>query len=110
MDIPGASQTPWRADESIKKGIGACRSLGVEAAITRQVEIPVNCITINKRYQSVINAEGAEPIFYTDQIITDIQEKSATGGVSNISAAYADVKNKRVLYGAYTPVGIVTNA
>ena len=110
MDIPGASQTPWRADESIKKGIGACRSLGVEAAITRQVEIPVNCITITKSYQSVINAEGKEPIFYTDQIITGIQEKSATGGVSNISAAYADVKNKRVLYGAYTPVGIVTNA
>ena len=110
MDVPGASQSVWRADESIKKGIGACRSLGVEEAITRQVEIPVNCIDLSINYLLFTKVGGLETELFTDQIITDIQEKSATGGVSNISAAYADVKNKRVLYGAYTPVGIVTNA
>lgn len=111
MTVPGASQTVARADESIKKGIGACRSLGVEGAIIRQVEIPTSCIELNITHHLFTKLGGLETELYTDQIISDILPKhSVTGRKSTFSPEYAAVKNKRVLYGAYTPVGIVTNA
>ena len=99
MSVPGASQSVARADESIKKGIGACRSLGVEGAIIRQVEIPTSCIELNLTHQLFTKLGGLETELFTDQIIYDIQPKhSVTGRESSFSPEYANVKNKRALF------------
>lgn len=93
----------FSASETTGKGIAACRALGVENSIINQVEIPNNAIEVESECFGMSTTLG----HFTDEVISKIVGKG-TEHVTSISSMYASVKNKRCLYGSYTPVGIIT--
>lgn len=101
------------AAASIVAGISAARALGVENAITKQVQIPDKCIDTLISYR-VVNYQNSDKSigYYTDQEVSTIKPKLnfGSGWSSEVKPIYAQPKNTRVMYGGYTPVGIITNA
>lgn len=93
----------YTASESTGKGIASCRALGVENAIINQVEIPNNAITVTSKCFGMTTTLG----HYTDEVIENITG-NGTEYQTTLPTTYSTVKNKRCLYGSYTPVGIIT--
>lgn len=111
----------------IREGLQMCRALGVENAITDCVEIPAAYVTITGSTSSVTESGGRYSYNYiSGQSQQSVPLKSASGTRSwsvvkeiegkviekdtGYAYEYATVKNRRLLYGRQTPVGILTNA
>ena len=115
--------TGWQGDPdataraSIGAGIATARSLRVEDAVLNKVIIPVDAVETTKTYQnwSRTYKDGTSKR-RTDQQITymkGVAKKVALTPNSNL-ADYSDygitIHNNRLLYGSYTPIGMMTTA
>ena len=115
--------TGWQGDPdataraSIGSGIATARSLRVEDAVLNKVIIPVDAVETTKAYQnwSRTYKDGTSKR-RTDQQITymkGVAKKVALTPNSNLSD-YSDygitIHNNRLLYGSYTPIGMMTTA
>ena len=116
----------------IKDGIEKCRTLGIENCITNVVEIPAGYVTVTTNseetqlggvglpasyYFNKVNGTYTGQKFMYDAIksardwtyVSEIQGNVLSKNTT-LAYNYATVKNKRVLYGKYNRVGILTNA
>ena len=115
--------TGWQGDHdatarnSIGAGIATARALGIEDAILNKVIIPVDAVETTKMYQnwSRTYKDGTSKR-RTDQQITymkGVAKKVSLTPNSNLSD-YSDygltIHNNRLLYGSYTPIGMMTTA
>ena len=115
--------TGWQGDPdataraSIGAGIATARSLRVEDAVLNKVIIPVDAVETTKMYQnwSRTYKDGTSKR-RTDQQITymkGVAKKVSLTPNSNLSD-YSDygltIHNNRLLYGSYTPIGMMTTA
>ena len=118
--------TGWQGDpdatarNSIGAGIATARSLGVEDAILNKVIIPVDAVETTKMYQNWSRTyKDGTTKRRTDQKITymkGVAKKVAVDGsdVAGSLVDYSDygvtIHNNRLLYGSYTPIGMMTTA
>ena len=86
--------TDTTTNKKVQDGLAQLRSIGAESGIISEVRYPSSYIAITA------NANGE---------ISDISGKNITT-VSEIDVNYANVRNKRVLYGEYRKVGIISVA
>lgn len=112
--------TGWQGDPdataraSIGAGIATARSLGVEDAILNKVIIPVDAVETTKIYQnwSRTYKDGTSKR-RTDQQITymkGVAKKSELLFNTDYSEYGLTIHNNRLLYGSYTPIGMMTTA
>ena len=115
--------TGWQGDpdatarNSIGAGIATARALGVEDAILNKVIIPEDAVKITKMYQNWSRTyKDGTTKRRTDQKITymkGVAKKVALTPNSNLTD-YSDygltIHNNRLLYGSYTPIGMMTTA
>lgn len=115
--------TGWQGDPdatvraSIGSGIATARSLGVEDAILNKVIIPVDAVETTKMYQNWSRTyKDGTTKRRTDQQITymkGVAKKVSIPPTSNLTN-YSDygltIHNNRLLYGSYTPIGMMTTA
>ena len=115
--------TGWQGDPeataraSIGSGIATARSLRVEDAVLNKVIIPVDAVETTKMYQNWSRTyKDGTTKRRTDQKITymkGVAKKVALEPNSNLSD-YSDygitIHNNRLLYGSYTPIGMMTTA
>ena len=102
------------ARNSIGAGIATARSLRVEDAVLNKVIIPVDAVEVTKAYQnwSRTYKDGTSKR-RTDQQITymkGVAKKVAVEFNSDYSEYGLTVHNNRLLYGSYTPIGMMTTA
>ena len=89
------------ANDNVRTGIARARSIGIESGIIAQYLLP----------QSLFSIQTGE-----DGLITKISSGLTDSGITsgpncqNMPFLYKDVNNKRVLYGAYNSVKIVSTA
>lgn len=81
----------------VQERISLARALGMESGIIRQYSIPSGYFT----------GQPSEDAYHSYQNINASGEFTL---VTNIDYEYASPKNKRVLYGEYTPYGLLTVA
>ena len=102
------------ARESIGAGIATARSLRVEDAILNKVIIPVDAVEVTKEYQNWSRTyKDATTKRRTDQKITymkGVAKKAAVEFNSDYSEYGLTIHNNRLLYGSYTPIGMMTTA
>lgn len=96
--LPDGSTVPTSYGTVVEEGISSARALGVEGSILDQWQVPSDFMGYSVKDGSDI----------TDGIGTLIG-KSGTLTVS-LKAGYAEVKNKRCLYGEYNKYGIMTSS
>ena len=103
------------ARASIGAGIATARSLGVEDAILNKVIIPVDAVETVKTYQkwSRTYKDGTTKR-RTDQQISYLKgvAKKVTlqSSLLDYSGYGLTIHNNRLLYGSYTPIGMMTTA
>lgn len=102
------------ARESIGAGIATARSLRVEDAILNKVIIPVDAVEVTKEYQNWSRTyKDGTTKRRTDQKITymkGVAKKAAVEFNSDYSEYGITIHNNRLLYGSYTPIGMMTTA
>ena len=104
------------ARASIGEGIATARSLGVEDAILNKVIIPVDAVEITKTYQNWSRTyKDGTTKRRTDQQITYMKGVAKKVALTpNYNFDYSDygltIHNNRLLYGSYTPIGMMTTA
>ena len=112
--------TGWQGDPeataraSIGAGIATARSLGIEDAVLNKVIIPVDAVETTKTYQnwSRTYKDGTSKR-RTDQQITymkGVAKKAALTFSTDYSDYGITIHNNRLLYGSYTPIGMMTTA
>ena len=115
--------TGWQGDPdataraSIGAGIATARSLGIEDTVLNKVIIPVDAVETTKTYQNWSRTyKDGTTKRRTDQQITymkGVAKKVSLTPNSNL-ADYSDygitIHNNRLLYGSYTPIGMMTTA
>ena len=89
------------ADEDVRTGISRARSIGVESGIIAQYLLPQSLFSITKGSDGIIS-----------KIASGTNETGISGGPNcqNMPYLYKAVNNKRVLYGDYNTVKIVSTA
>lgn len=113
--------TGWQGDPdataraSIGAGIATARALGVEDAILNKVIIPVDAVETTKTYQNWSRTyKDGTTKRRTDQKITymkGVAKKVALESYMNDYSGYGiTIHNNRLLYGSYTPIGMMTTA
>ena len=112
------------ARASIGAGIATARSLRVEDSIINKVIIPVDAVEVTKEYQNWSRTyKDGTTKRRTDQKITHmkgvakkaaVNAKVSSEGTAWSLVDYSDygltIHNKRLLYGRYTPIGMMTTA
>ena len=112
------------ARESIGAGIATARSLRVEDAVLNKVIIPVDAVEVTKTYQNWSRTyKDGTTKRRTDQKITymkgvakkvSVNANSLSEGKTWSLVDYSDygltIHNNRLLYGSYTPIGMMTTA
>lgn len=103
----------WNNREAIKRGLSACRELGIEqGAVINQVEIPRSYAepTVVAGYETVPDPDGEEgdTITISNFKITDFTGKEGVTQQSTLKYVYSGARNKRVYYGNYTPFGLIS--
>ena len=112
--------TGWTGDpdatarNSIGAGIATARSLRVEDAVLNKVIIPVDAVETTKTYQNWSRTyKDGTTKRRTDQKITymkGVAKKAALSFTSDYSEYGLTIHNNRLLYGSYTPIGMMTTA
>ena len=112
--------TGWQGDPdataraSIGAGIATARSLGVEDAILNKVIIPVDAVETTKMYQNWSRTyKDGTTKRRTDQKITymkGVAKKDSLLFTTDYSGYGLTIHNNRLLYGSYTPIGMMTTA
>lgn len=89
------------ANEDVRTGISRARSIGVESGIIAQYLLPQSLFSITKGSDGIIS-----------KIASGTNETGLSGGpdCQNMPYLYKAVNNKRVLYGDYNTVKIVSTA
>lgn len=89
------------ANEDVRTGISRARSIGVESGIIAQYLLPQSLFSITKGSDGIIS-----------KIASGTNETGLSGGpdCQNMPYLYKTVNNKRVLYGDYNTVKIVSTA
>lgn len=89
------------ANEDVRTGISRARSIGVESGIIAQYLLPQSLFSITKGSDGIIS-----------KIASGTNETGLSGGPNcqNMPYLYKTVNNKRVLYGDYNTVKIVSTA
>ena len=89
------------ANEDVRTGISRARSIGVESGIIAQYLLPQSLFSITKGSDGIIT-----------KIASGTNETGLSGGpdCQNMPYLYKTVNNKRVLYGDYNTVKIVSTA
>ena len=112
--------TGWQGDPdataraSIGAGIATARSLRVEDAVLNKVIIPEDAVKITRIYQNWSRTyKDGTTKRRTDQRITymkGVAKKAAVEFPTDYSDYSLTIHNNRLLYGSYTPIGMMTTA
>ena len=109
-----AGDTDATAGASIGAGIATARSLGIEDAVLNKVIIPVDAVEVTKEYQNWSRTyKDGTTKRRTDQKITHMKgvaKKAALEFLTDYSDYVITIHNNRLLYGSYTPIGMMTTA
>ena len=102
------------ARASIGAGIATARGLRVEDAVLNKVIIPVDAVEVTKEYQNWSRTyKDGTTKRRTDQKITHMKGVAKKAALT-FSTDYSDyglaIHNNRLLYGSYTPIGMMTTA
>lgn len=93
------------AYETTSKGIATCRALGIENCIVNQVVIPSSACEPRSVCYTIANSADTKRA--TNEVISAMEGKVHHAAIA-VRSSIPDVKNKRCLYGSYTPVSFMT--